>query len=214
MKWNKKSGYLDRISAETTLKNFLGLRTLDYYVDKEVRIDIVDKKDETLIKNEEIFIPYYTYIMKYLNEKLILLGDTDIKSRVEKIFKIFELGAEKIAHKATLDLVRAVGIETDNLVEDENNILYDQDRFVFAWSSFMTFLYLRLKLQYASLFKEEYDGECCRCGAKGQTESDYESWTSKVYPEDELYDRSILEDERSTTAWGTSVTRYCDCYRK
>ena len=55
---------------------------------------------------------------------------------------------------------------------------------------------------------------CCKCGAKGQTTGDYESWTSRVFPQDEVYDRGFTEQDRSTTAWGTRVERYCDCYRK
>lgn len=211
MKWNKSSGYVERLSAETTLKNFLGINTLDYYVDKAGE------------NEESLFIPYYTYIMKYLNEKFIILGETDIKLKIKEFERIFINGNEKIAANATLDVVRAVGIETHSefederihdVVIDEDNIIYNQDRFVFAWTNLMTSLWMRLKFQYANLFIEEYDGDCCKCGAKGQTENDYESWCSGVFPEDELYNRGYYESERSTTAWGLNKSRYCDCYRK
>ena len=197
MKWNKSTGYVARVTAETTLKKFLNLSTLDYYVD-----------------TEEKFIPYYTYVMEYINEKLVLLGETDIKLKIDEIHKIFSYGAEKIAADATLDLVRAVGIETDTIEEDANNIVFNKDRFVFAWTNFLTCLYMRIKFQYANLFVEAYDGECCKCGAKGQTVSDYESWSSKVFPHDELYDRSNFEGDRSNSVWGTRANRYCDCYRR
>lgn len=198
MKWNTSTGYVARVAAETTLKKFLNLSTLDYYVDSEER-----------------FIPYYTYIINYINEKLILLGEAaDIKLKIDEVHKIFSYGAEKIAADATLDLVRAVGIETDTEVEDSNNIIFYQDRFVFAWTNFLTALYMRIKFQYANLFIEKIDGECCKCGPRGQTTSDYESWSSKIYPHDELYDRSNFEGERSNSAWGTMMSRYCDCYRK
>ena len=199
MKWNRTSGYVDKVTAETTLKNFLGISTLDYYIDRE-----------------EMFIPYYTYVMKYLNEKLIILGDVEIKYKIDEVYRILSYGAEKIAADATLDLVRAVGIETDTteLTADENNIVFNRDRFVFAWTAFMTALWMRLKFQYANLFIEQPDLECCKCGAKGQTTGDYESWTSRVFPQDEVYDRGFTEQDRSTTAWGTRVERFCDCYRK
>lgn len=207
MKWNNSTGYVERLSAETTLKNLLGISTLDYYVD-----------------SEENFIPYYTYIIKYLNEKLLLLGTTDIKLKLDEVYRILSMGAEKISLNATLDIVRAVGIETHTEVEDEvvngspiidqDNIIYNQDRFVFAWTGFMTSLWMRLKFQYANLFVETPDLECCKCGAKGQTENDYESWSSGVFPQDEVYDRYSTAQDKSTTAWGTVTTRYCDCYRK
>ena len=75
----------------------------------------------------------------------------------------------------------------------------------------MSTLCLRLRFQYAYLFAQEPDGECCVCGARGQTETDYESWESGVYPEDECYDRSNYF--RSTSAWGLEKDRFCECYR-
>ena len=197
MRWNKSDGYIARVTAETTLKNFLGISTLDYYVD-----------------SEENFIPYYTYVMEYINEKLVILGETDIKLRLDEVMRIMNYGAEKIASDATRDLVRALGIETDIVEEDADNIVFNQDRFVFAWTGFMTSLWMRLKFQYANLFVEPINNECCKCGARGDTTSDYESWSSKVFPQDEVYDRSNFERTRSTTAWGTRAKRYCDCYRK
>lgn len=93
-------------------------------------------------------------------------------------------------------------------------IEYDQDRFIFCWTNVMTALCVRLKFQYAHLFSDIYDGECCKCGAKGQTTSDYEAWTSGVYPEDEMYDRMLYY--RNHTAWGTTKVSDvdCTCHRK
>lgn len=105
----------------------------------------------------------------------------------------------------TLELAEEVGI-------DYESDLYIQDRFVFSWADLLGTLCLRLKFQYAHLFKQEVDDTCgCNCG-RGQTEEDYESWVSGVYPEDYEYDRTNYY--RTNTNWGTTEDRICDCYKK
>lgn len=317
MKWNNKVGKVRYKSSYEMLKMYLGLSTIDIY---NLRKEL---------------IPYDTFIMEYLSEELMNLGETsEIKERVQLIFDIFDMGAQKIVSDKGKELAELIGIDTSDLdieqpeekeeeteekedkteedkeedkndeevKEEEDNdkkydyenpsgtgsaaiippfvngdndeffaplgevllsdepinfggtiiitestekedgdtdgedgesepedtgkigwldipgwydIEYDQDRFIFCWTNLLTALYVRLKFQYAYLFVDEYDGECCKCGAKGQTEYDYETWTSGVYPEDEMYDRSLYY--RTNTAWG--VTRVikdvdCGCYRK
>ena len=190
MIWNDSYFYKHE-QAETFLKTKLGLTQLDYW------------------KERPVLIPYYYYIISYINTELINLGTDDIKELVEKVLAIFEWGGDMIIDKETRELATIIGFFNDN--QDEDNLEFDQEYFVFCWSDFMSTLRLRLKFQYAYLFAQEPDGECCVCGARGQTETDYESWESGVYPEDECYDRTNYT--RSNTAWGTQKDRYCECYR-
>ena len=214
MVWDD-SYYYKYEQAETWLKQKLGLSQLDYWNERQV------------------LIPYYYYIVSYLDQQLADLGTDDIKELVEKVLEIFEWGGDLIiAHKVCL-LAHTVGCiggfdvgssgtgeYSDDLlpedwtgveVDNENDITFDRIYFVFCWSDFMSTLRLRLKFQYGYLFAQEPDGECCVCGARGQTETDYESWESGVYPEDECYDRSNYF--RSNTAWGLEKDRFCECYK-
>jgi hypothetical protein len=218
------SYYYRHEQAETYIKQILGLTQLDYW------------------KERQVLIPYYYYIIQYLNTKLTDLGTTDIKELVEEVLKIFEWGGDLIiAHKSTL-LAEKLGYYNDiygnyvpdierpsQEVDNDDEILpdveyidldtgqsaiemeFDMEYFLFCWGDFMSTLVLRLKLQYGYLFNQEEDGECCVCGARGQTETDYESWESGIYPEDECYDRSNYY--RSNTAWGLQKDRYCECYK-
>lgn len=194
MKWNKIDCYPIFIESRDFLLKKLGISQLDF-------------------SRRDVLIPYFTAILKYLNKRLILLGTDDIKVIVQEIFDIFDHGAELICNKHTLDLTVEVGIPTNTTDTDtDDNLKYDQDRFVFSWTNFMTSLCMRLKFQYAYLFTQDYDGDCCKCGAKGQTWKDYESWMSGVYPEDEEYDRCNYT--RTNSAWSTSHSSYCECQRE
>ena len=223
MVWNE-SYYSKFNQACSYLKQTLGLIQLDYW------------------KERKILVPYYYYIVSYLNERLGNLGTDDIKSLIEEVFTIFEWGGDLIIEHRFIELAAHIGMLNDiygryvpdveresGEIDNDEDILPDveiidlvdgeefyyidcyMDRFIFCWSDFMSTLCLRLKFQYAFLFAQEPDGECCKCGAHGQTETDYESWESGVYPEDECYDRTNYY--RSNTAWGLQKDRFCDCYQ-
>jgi len=187
MEWNESKCYLMLQESQEYLKNSLGISQLD--------IDT----------SRTMLLPYFVQIVKYINGKLITLASDSIKAKVELIFDIFNDGADLICTESTIDLVRLV--EVDMISEH-----YDQDRFVFSWTNLLSTLCLRLKFQYAYLFEPDYDGECCKCGTPGQTTTDFESWTSGVYSEDEEYDRTNYT--RTNSAWQVSKDRYCDCYRR
>ena len=218
------SYFIKHEQAESYLKQKLGLSQLDYWKDRQV------------------LIPYYYYIVCFLNQQLNDLGTDDIKEMVEEVLRIFEWGGDLIITHRTRFLAMKLGYFNDiygryvpdeerpsHEVDNDENILpgvdyididtgqtswemeFDQEYFVFCWADFMSTLRLRLKFQYGYLFAQEPDGECCVCGARGQTETDYESWESGVYPEDECYDRTNYY--RSNTAWGTEKDRFCECYR-
>lgn len=165
--------------------------------------------------------PYQVKIIKYLNSKLINLGSDKIKDKVQAVFDIFDFGAHKICDlqggkNPDIERIKEDGWLFD-LVDNESQIVYipedeyEQDLFIFSWTNFMTSLCMRLKFQYAYLFKQDINQSCCTCGTPGQTEEDYESWVSDIYPEDESFDRSNYY--RTNTNWGTTQDRYCDCYR-
>lgn len=164
-------------------------------------------------KNREVLYPYYLQYIKYMNWVFINETEDNIKAKIEKVLEISDLGSTYICTKEpedsnsdlTLDWAQRIGVEVDS---DH----FDKDRFVFSWSDFMSTLCLRLKFQYAHLFAQEVDDSCgCKCG-KGQTEEDYESWVSGVYPQDEEYDRTNYYRVHSN--WGVTEDRLCDCYKK
>lgn len=189
MTWEYQECYILFSQYSEYLKSSLGISQLDYYLDKQV------------------LLPYYTQITKYLNERLIILGSDDIMTKITEILRIFSYGADLICNEGTLDLAYEVGVPSG----DEE---FDRDRFVFSWTNALTSLCMRLKFQYANLFVEDQNWDCCTCLPKGQTVKDYESWTSGIYPEDEEYDRSNYT--RSNSAWSTTSgqkNRNCGCYR-
>lgn len=187
MTWDIETCYYEYQEATSYLLKSLGITQLDH------------------VKNREVLYPYYTQIIKYLNRELMCNTEDNIKAKVQKIIDLMDAGSEKICTTKARELGEEVGIE----VTSEH---YDQDRFVFSWADLMGTLGLRLKFQYAYLWKQEYDDSCgCTCG-KGQTEEDYESWVSGVYPEDYEHDRTNYY--RTNTNWGTSEDRICDCYKK
>ena len=203
------------------LENKLGITQLDFWSERDV------------------LTPYFYYITNYLNKRLVDLGTEDPKSLIEEVFSVFEWGGDLIIEHKPMKLALEIGIISDlygNYVPDpetesgeidnDDQILPDIDYidldgesyidffisyFIFCWSDFFSALCLRLKFQYAYLFAQEPDGECCTCGPRGQTETDYESWESGVYPEDECYDSTNYF--RSNTAWGLNKARFCDCYK-
>ena len=67
--------------------------------------------------------------------------------------------------------------------------------------------------QYLYLFEQSVSDDCCDCNkGKGQTQKDYESWSSGVYPNDEGYDRTNYA--RTGSAWNlTTEPGKCECNR-
>ena len=182
MEWDN-TYYAKLEQASTYLKTKLGISTLDYW------------------KTRAALTPYYYYIINHLTEVLINSGTEDLKSLIQLVLDTFEWGGDLIIAHNTQELGETIGLGDE----------FFHDYLDFCWGDFMSTLCLRLKFQYAYLFAQEPDGECCVCGARGQTETDYESWESGVYPEDECYDRSNYW--RSTSAWGLEKDRFCECYR-
>ena len=186
MTWDIETCYYEYQEASTYLLKSLGIVQLDH------------------VKNREVLYPYYLQIIKYINRELMCNTEDNIKAKIEKIVEIADYGSTKICTELALELAEEIGVE----IESPN---YDQDRFVFSWADLLGTLILRLKFQYAYLFKQEYDDSCgCKCG-KGETEEEYESWVSGVYPEDYEYDRTNYY--RTNTNWGTEEDRICDCYK-
>ena len=188
------------------LKSTLCLQQLDIYnLSDEENLDNITL-EENNIPRSALLLPYHTVILEYINQKLIELGTDEIKPKIQKILDIFDWGADLICTTRAKELADCIGVDTENE-------LYDQDRFVFSWTNLMTSLCLRLKLQYLYLFEQTINLDCCSCDkAKGQTQEDYESWTSGVYPNDEVYDRTNYT--RTGSAWGlTTEPGKCECNR-
>lgn len=187
MVWDNSECKILYAEAIEYLKNMLGIPQVD--------LDL----------SRQCLLPYQVVIIRYLNRNLYELGTDDIRTKVEKIFELFDYGADRIVEDME---PRSFAEEVGCDIESEE---FYCCRFVFAWTNLLTALCIRLKFQYAHLFAQEDDGECCKCGARGETVRDMESWTSNVFPEDELYDRTNYE--RANSAWEVSKNRYCDCYR-
>lgn len=171
MKWDKETGFVEFKTSYRSFRNSLGLSEVDY----RTRLELA---------------PYITRIFQFLNKEMILLGDkATIKDKLERIFKIFEEGSDKIVDEKALELAKELEL-TDKTVDDE--VKYNQDRFVFCWTNIMSTLCERLRLQYFDiLHPRPSDGECpCHCG-KGQTQKDWENWTSGIWPEDEEASRYV-----------------------
>lgn len=172
MKWNDEVGYITYQSSMNNLNNLLGIKTLD----------IVERCE---------LIPYYTYILKFLVEKLILLGPgIDIKTMLQEVFDIYDWGTDKIVSQATLDLAWSLGIETTDYYLEGTDLPYNSEYLVFCWASAFTSLIVRLKLMYSHLLYQSIDNDCHTCNngcSVGQTTEDLENWRSGVYPEDEEY---------------------------
>jgi len=186
MKWNNQEGYIRYTTALNTLKNILGVSQIDYNTD---RCELA---------------PYVTYILEYLSRRLICVGEgTDICLLIQEVKDIFDWGTDQILSGATLSLAIEVGIDPNTYCTPDHEIPYNQEWFVYAWANVLTALLVRLKLQYAGCFAQEYDGDCCKCGSVGQTQRDFESWRSDVYPNDESYDRTNYY--RQNGQWRTNI---------
>lgn len=187
MVWDYKECQVLYAEALEYLKSSLGITQLDLDLDRQC------------------LLPYQVVIIKYLNRKLIELGADDIKDKIEKIFDIYDEGTVRIVEDLEpRQYAEEIGCEI------ENEEFYCC-RFVFAWTNLLTALCIRLKFQYAYLFEQTGDSECCVCGGRGETWKDHESWVSNVMPNDEDYDRTNYS--RANSAWQVSKDRYCDCYR-
>ena len=173
MEWNERECRVLYAEALEYLKNSLGITQLD--------ADL----------SHTCLLPYQVVIIKYLNRELIQLGTDSIKAKIERVLEIFKEGECRIVEDME---PRKFAEEIRCDIESEN---FHCCRFVFAWTNLLTALCIRLKFQYAYLFSQEYDGKCCKCGTRGQTTKDYESWVSNVFPEDELFDRSNYERGKS-----------------
>lgn len=181
MKWNEEEGYVIYKTSITNLKSLLGISDINF-----------SKRCE--------LAPYITYIVKYINSKLVLLGTNDIKTLIQEVFDIQEYGSEKIINGEIIDLLLLLGISNEDIYDEVGEIPYNQDRFVFSWADFMSSLITRLKLQYSRLLNDPINTECpCDICSPGQTVEDYENWTSGVYPEDESH--IYYNYESSDTGW-------------
>jgi len=191
MKWNSENGYVDYTSSLELVKTILGIGVVDFEVRQELA-------------------PYLTYIMKYLSKELVLLGETDIKEKLQKIFDIHSDGADLIVDNNAETLADLIGIDTTPIeTESEEEINYNQDRFIFSWTNILSCLVTRLRIMYASLLEDPIAQGCpCECGI-GETRKDWEKYISGVWPEDEEYSNYSLE---TTASWRvTSSIPECTC---
>lgn len=180
MKWNEEEGYIIYKSSINNLKSLLGISDINF-----------SKRCE--------LAPYITYIVKYINSRLILLDTLEVGTLIQEVFDIQEEGGDKIVNGQVQDLLIQLGISSDDTYIEGEEIPYNQDRFIFSWTDFTSSLSTRLKLQYSSLLVQPLNTECpCNDCAPGQTIKDFESWTSGVYPEDENYK---YYDYNSSDSW-------------
>ena len=199
MKWNDKTGYITYKKALQNIKSYLGISEIDYFMRCELA-------------------PYITYILDYISNRLVLLSeDSEIKEYIQEVFTIREEGESKIIYGAVDNLRSEVGIDPGEIYVDGCEIPYVEDRFIYSWSNIMTALLVRIKFQYASLFSQDPNNDC-PCGDScypGQTVKDFESWTSRVYPEDEEHSYYNYEDATST-GWrvNNDVPECTKCLRR
>lgn len=195
MKWNDEKGYLTFQSSVSNLKSSLGI----------TNIDLVNRCELN---------PYYTYILKYLSDRLLMLGDVSLEDKIQEIFDIFSMGTDKIIEGSTLDLAWELGIETTDLYIQGQEIPYNQEYLVFSWSNALTALSLILKLQYSHLLYNSNECNCCSNGCSvGETTSDHESWTSGVYSEDEDYLNYSTAERNTSWRVGSDKVECTKCYR-
>ena len=199
MKWNEETGRLTYIRAMKNLKTTLGIATIDH-------------------PQREVFIPYVTYILDYVSNRLLSMESDEpirIKDYIEEVFQIYDEGEEYIAGSETLTLVSKVGISTEQDYVECEEIPYDQEHFVYSWASTMTALVVRLKIQYASLFNQS-EKDCssdCGCCSNNPTK-EYENWHSGVYPEDDLYDYSYETGHAVSWRIGVDSVECTKCSRQ
>lgn len=200
MKWNDEKGYITYSSVLQSLKSFLGISQVDFMLRCELS-------------------PYVTYILQYINSRLILLGeDVGIKVYLQEVFDIYEAGSNKIINNAAKELAFELCIDTnEDVCPTSEEIPYNQDRFIFAWTNILTSLVVRLKFQYSSLLVQPIDTSCpCdECGnTKGQTTEDFEAWKSGVFPEDESYSWYNFSDDGTTWRITNSIPECTKCSRR
>lgn len=192
MKWNNELGYLTYQTSLNYLKSYLGISGV------------------SIVENCEL-MPYYTAILKYISDKLVLLGDVSMLERIQEIFNIFNHGIEKILLNSTLDLAWELGIDTSDMYIENSEIPYNQEYLVFAWSNIFTNLTTLLNLIYSHLLHNTDSNYSCNNGCTvGITSEDLESWTSNVYPEDECYNSMS-----NSSYWkvGAELKECTKCYR-
>lgn len=139
---------------------------------------LIDSRCET--------VPYLYYILKDLLFKIDDPSIESLKDKIEVVLEEFERGSFLITNRGTLDLAWGLGIDTT----DTGEIPYDQDTFVYSWTGFMSTLVTQVRLQHSTLLYSPPSTDCPPCSeciGKGDTTSDFENWTSGVYPEDEAY---------------------------
>lgn len=198
MKWNSETGYIEYSRSLQNIKSILRISNLDYMMRCELA-------------------PYITYVIKYLDKRLILLGeDIDIKSYIQEIFDIYDWIGDKVVSDSIDDILIEMGIDkSQNYIEGEE-IPYNQDRFIFSLTNVITSLVVRLKFQYSSLLVQPIDTSCpCNeCGnVKGQTTEDFENWKSGVFPEDEEYDWWNFSDDGTNWRVNNKVPECTKCSR-
>lgn len=187
MKWNPTDGYVQYSEATYSIKKRLGLGILDH----EVRPELA---------------PYVTQTYKYLVENLVELGeDADMLEKLKKIFDIFSMGSDLIVANRALDLGKLINLSVTDEPGDE--VLYNQERFIFSWSNVMSCLVTRLKIIYANLLEDPVLQGCpCLCG-RGETFKDWEKYTSGVYQDDEEYSNYKYN---TTSTWRPN-SKYPEC---
>ena len=224
MFWDS-SYYVKYTQAGAYLKQMLGLSMLDnwkerdvltpyyYYIVSYVNARLINLgTDDLKSMIEEVF-----NIFEYGADMIIAERTRELAHEIGLLSKIDGTYVPDHERPPSEEIEDDSGILPDvdyldiETGEDMGEIGYKQEYFIFCWADFMSTLCMRLRFQYAYLFAQEPDGECCKCGARGQTESDYESWQSGVYPEDECYDRTNYY--RSNSAWGINKDRFCECYK-
>ena len=213
MKWNSEEGYIQYKMALSDIMTRLGISAVDYHVRPELA-------------------PYITKILQYLDRRLIELGDeADMLEKLQEVFDTFDYGADLIVDLNGLSLAKEVGVynqedeESVEALDDSDDTLSDstetdepddfvpyyQDRFIFSWTNVMSCLVTRLKLMYSSLLVEPVSQLCpCCCGSEGETFKDWESWSGKIYPEDEEYDTSNY-NLGTTQNYGVVKSSSCTC---
>lgn len=196
MKWNNETGYIDYKSSLQSILTLLNISQIDYYLEKCE------------------LIPYITYILKYINKRLLLLNTEDIRILIQEVFDIHDKGADDIILGCTRNLIREIGIDEGDVWVENEEIPYNQDRFIYSWSNVLTALVTRLKLQYSYLLNQPISNDCpCEC-EPGQDTKDFENWTSGVYPEDESYSYYNYSDKNTGWRIGNDIPECTKCLRR
>ena len=198
MKWNDRNGYIIYKTSLQSIESMLGISQIDY----SFRCELV---------------PYITYILNYISNRLILIPeDSDILVYINEFLDIKNHGEEKILFQAVDELRLELNIDNGEIYVDNSEIPYNEDRFIYSWSNVVTAIWVRLKFQYQHLLTQQVETDC-PCGNEctpGQTFKDFESWSSKVYPEDEEFSHFNYNGKTSTD-WrvGNNAPECTKCLR-